>query len=72
MVLPPLKWTLIPILLQIFIETFSYTLYVGYHHMDVTVVVVVIGVVVDLGGVVFVIAFGFESVKCPNGILISL
>ena len=33
--------------------------------------VVVVGLM-DLSGVVLVVAFDFESVKCPNGILAPL
>ena len=39
--------------------------------MDVAVVVVG-GGVVGLSGVVFVFAFDFEYVKCPNGMLAPL
>ena len=47
--------------------------------MDVAAIVIVIvdvgavtGVIVGLSGVVFVVAFNFESIKCTDGIIVSL
>ena len=62
-----------------FLDAFSLTFCVGHHHMDATVVLVGVMVVVDvmvvgdavcgLGGAVFVVAFHLESVDGPSGIL---
>ena len=71
MVLPPLKLDLDSHLTTNVSETYL-ILCVGYHHMDVAVIVLIgvaVAGVVVLCGTVFVVAFDFKSIKGSIGIL---
>ena len=73
MVLPPLKCTWIPILPKNDFEAFTKTLLVGYHHMDVAVIIIVVlavaDVVMGLCGVIFVVTFDLSLLRAQIGYL---
>ena len=48
MVLPPLKYTCMPCLLQVFFEALTQTLMIGYHHVGLWALVVVVASVFSL------------------------